>query len=84
MAAPSLHFRIDALRSGISVISDPPTFVLIGLGLALVAMFVIGFYWLATKDRPTRPHSSVASPPARNAAASSTFDVDEFDEWENV
>ncbi len=50
MAAPSMHFRVGALRSGVSVITDPPTFVLIGLGLALVAMFAVGFYWLATKD----------------------------------
>lgn len=38
------------------MISDPPIFVLIGLGLALVAMFAAGFYWLATMDRRARPH----------------------------
>lgn len=34
-----MHFRIDALRSGVSVISDPPIVVLIGLRIALAAMF---------------------------------------------
>jgi hypothetical protein len=38
-----MHFRIGALRSGVSVISDPPTFVLIGLDFALVATFATGF-----------------------------------------
>ncbi|MGS0893248.1 hypothetical protein ACVBGC_12000 [Burkholderia stagnalis] len=64
------------------MISDPPTFVLIGLGLALVAMFAVGFYWLATKDRPARRHAAVAPPPTRNAADPRSVDVDEFDEWE--
>ncbi|WP_179949661.1 hypothetical protein [Burkholderia sp. ABCPW 11] len=81
-AAPPLHFRIGTLRSGVSVISDPPTFVLIGLGLALVAMFAVGFYWLATKDRPTRPHSPVAPPLAPGAALPRAVAVDEFEEWE--
>jgi len=56
---PPMHFRIGALRSGVSVISDPPAFVLIGLGRTLVAMFAVAFYWLTTKDRPTPPHSPV-------------------------
>lgn len=77
-----MHFRIGALRSGVSVISDPPTFVLIGLGLALVAMFAVGFYWLATKDRPARRHAAVAPPPTHNAVDPRSVDVDEFDEWE--
>lgn len=64
------------------MISDPPTFVLIGLGLALVAMFAVGFYWLATKDRPTRRHAPVAPPPTHSAADPRSVDVDEFDEWE--
>ncbi|AWV02651.1 hypothetical protein DM992_25045 [Burkholderia sp. JP2-270] len=37
--------------------SAVPAFVLIGLGLVLVAMFAAGFYWLATMDRPIPPHS---------------------------
>lgn len=77
-----MHFRIGALRSGVSVISDPPTFVLIGLGLALAAMFAVGFYWLATKDRPTRRHAPVVPPPTHSAANPRSVDVDEFDEWE--
>ena len=64
------------------MISAPPTFVLIGLGLALVAMFAVGFYWLATKDRPTRPHSPVAPPLAPDAVVPRAVDVDEFEEWE--
>ncbi|MEN2470079.1 hypothetical protein [Burkholderia sp. GS2Y] len=65
------------------MISHPPTFVLIGLGLALVAMFALGFYWLATKDQPTRPHSPIVSPPTRSAAVQRpAVDADEFDEWE--
>ncbi|WP_231747235.1 hypothetical protein [Burkholderia sp. BDU5] len=64
------------------MISDPPTFVLIGLGLALVAMFAVGFYWLSTMDRPTRPHSPVAPPPTHSATVPRSVDVDEFDEWE--
>ncbi|MDN7526329.1 hypothetical protein [Burkholderia orbicola] len=64
------------------MISDPPTFVLIGLGLALVTMFAVGFYWLATKDRPTRLHSPVAPPLAPDAAVPRAVDVDEFEEWE--
>ncbi|WP_232343245.1 hypothetical protein [Burkholderia pseudomallei] len=58
------------------MISDPPTFMLIGLGVALVAMFAVGFYWLATKDHPIRPVSP--TPPA----APTSVPVDEFDEWE--
>lgn len=46
------------------------------LGLALVAMFGFGFYWLATKDRPTRPVSPM--PPA----PPTSVPVEEFDEWE--
>lgn len=52
------------------MISHPPTFVLIGLGLALVAMIAVGFHWLATKDRPTHPLPPsralrLVAPPAR-------------------
>lgn len=57
------------------MISDPPTFVLIGLGLVLVAMFAMGFYWLATKDRPTRRHAPVAPSPAPGAAVPRAVDV---------
>jgi hypothetical protein len=85
MATQPMHFRIGALRSGVSVISDPPTFVLIGLGLVLVAMFAMGFYWLATKDRPTRRYAPVAPSPVPGATVPRAVDVeefDEFDEWE--
>ena len=34
-----MHFRIGALRSGVSVISDPPIVVLIRLRIALTAIF---------------------------------------------
>lgn len=34
-----MYFRISALRSGVSAISDPPIVVLIGLRIALAAMF---------------------------------------------
>lgn len=34
-----MHFRIGALRSGVSVISDPSIVVLIGLRIALTAIF---------------------------------------------
>ncbi|MPV57193.1 hypothetical protein CFB46_10460 [Burkholderia sp. HI2761] len=64
------------------MISDPPTFVLIGLDLALVAMFAVGFYWLAIKDRPARRHAPVAPSPSHSAAAPPSVDVDEFNEWE--
>ncbi|WP_423760064.1 hypothetical protein [Burkholderia sp. NLJ2] len=62
------------------MIADPPIFVLIGLGLALVAMFAAGFYWLATLDRRARPHSPVAPPPTHSATVQRSVDVDEFDE----
>ncbi|WP_080433650.1 hypothetical protein [Burkholderia ubonensis] len=64
------------------MISDPPAFVLIGLSLALVAMFAVSFYWLTTMDRPTPPHSPVAPPPTHSATVPRSVDVDEFDEWE--
>lgn len=41
-----------------------PTFhtaVLIALALALVAMYALGFYWLATKDQSS--HSGASLPP---------------------
>lgn len=60
------------------MISHPPTFVLIGLCLALVAMFATGFYWLVTKDRTTARHPPVA----RSTTVARAFDVDEVDEWE--
>ncbi|MDR9173972.1 hypothetical protein FEP12_02744 [Burkholderia multivorans] len=62
------------------MISNSPTYVLIRLGLAFVAMFAVGFYWLATKDRPTRRHAPVAPPPAHSAADPRFVDVDKFDE----
>ncbi|WP_284898003.1 hypothetical protein [Burkholderia sp. lyk4-R2A-23] len=51
------------------------TVLLVGLALVLVAMFTFGFYWLATKDRPT--------PPKAPAPASPTA-IDERDEWEGL
>ncbi|WP_249744568.1 complement resistance protein TraT [Burkholderia pyrrocinia] len=51
------------------------TAVLIGLALLLVAMFAFGFYWLATKDRPTSPKTPAPSSPSSCA-------IDEHDEWE--
>lgn len=51
------------------------TAVLVGLAFVLVAMFGLGCYWLATKDRPTPPRTPAPSSP------SSTV-IDEHDEWE--
>ncbi|UQN68170.1 hypothetical protein L0Z11_10750 [Burkholderia multivorans] len=76
-----MHFRIGALHSGVSVISNSPTYALIRLSLALVAMFAVGFYWLATKDRPTRRHATVAPSPPHSAAGPRFLDVGKFDEW---
>ena len=45
------------------MISDPPTFILIGLSLALVEMFATGYYWLAGRHALIRP-----SFPRRRAA----------------
>ncbi|EDT41040.1 hypothetical protein BamMEX5DRAFT_3178 [Burkholderia ambifaria MEX-5] len=44
------------------MISHPLPFLLIGLDLALVAMFATGFYWLATKDLADTPSSARRSP----------------------
>ncbi|WP_322041455.1 hypothetical protein [Burkholderia diffusa] len=55
--------------------STPYTVVLVGLALVLVAMFAFGFYWLATKDRPTPPTTPAASSPVFST-------IDEHDEWE--
>ncbi len=64
------------------MISNSPTYVLIRLSLALVAMFAAGFYWLATKDRPTRRHAPFAPRELTVLAAPRFADVDKFDEWE--
>ena len=56
----------------------PYTIVLVVLALILVAIFALGLYWLATKDRPTSPQSSTPAFPAPSFAA-----VDECDEWES-
>lgn len=64
LAAPPMHFRIGALRSGVCV---NPTLYLalqICLGLVLVAMFGFGFYWLATKER--RSTHQTPPPPSRS------------------
>lgn len=59
------------------------TALLAGLTFALVAMFALGFYWFATKERSTSPHPPVSPLPARSGAVRSpAFDVDDFDEWE--
>ncbi|EMN5132547.1 MULTISPECIES: hypothetical protein [Burkholderia] len=49
--------------------------VLIGLALALFAMFAFGFYWLATKDRPTSPQTPLPFSPSPTV-------IGEHDEWE--
>ncbi|MDN8037895.1 hypothetical protein [Burkholderia vietnamiensis] len=51
------------------------TAVLVGLPLVLVAMFALGCYWLATKDRPTSPQTPAPSSPSPTV-------TDERDEWE--
>lgn len=51
------------------------TAMLVGLALILVAIFAFGFYWLATKDRPTSPQTPAPSSP-------SFTEIHEHDEWE--
>ncbi|UVE66914.1 hypothetical protein L2Y90_07330 [Burkholderia pyrrocinia] len=59
------------------------TVLLAGLTLTLVAMFAMGFYWLATNRRSTRTHSPIAPPPVRAATVQRpAFDIGELDEWE--
>ncbi|MCA7969903.1 hypothetical protein LGM42_08385 [Burkholderia sp. AU39826] len=58
---------------------DPPTFALIGLGLAIVPMVAVGFHWLAIEDWPARRHTPVTPPPTHSATTQRTA-VDEFDE----
>lgn len=59
------------------------TALLTALTVALVAMFALGFYWLAAKRRSTRAHSPIAPPPVRGATVQrSAFDISELDEWE--
>lgn len=59
------------------------TALLAGLTLTLVAMFALGFYWLATQSRSTRSHSPIVPPPVRGATVQRpAFDIDELDEWE--
>ncbi|MCS3400801.1 MULTISPECIES: hypothetical protein [Burkholderia] len=59
------------------------TALLAGLTLTLVAMFALGFYWLATKGRSTRSHSPIVLPPVRGATVQRPVsDIDEHDEWE--
>ncbi|WP_260400351.1 hypothetical protein [Burkholderia ubonensis] len=61
--------------------SPLPLAVLIGLALVLVAMFALGFYWLASKDRSAHPRSPAPPQPDRGGAQRPTFDADEIDEW---
>ncbi|KGR99711.1 hypothetical protein [Burkholderia pseudomallei] len=59
------------------------TALLAALMVALVAMFALGFYWLAAKRRSTGAHSPIAPPPVRGATLQrSAFDISELDEWE--
>ena len=79
-AAPPMHFRIGALRSGDFVNSTLCTAVLIALALVLVARFGFGFgfgfYWLSTKDCSARPNM-----PTRPTSPAS-IPIEEFDERE--
>lgn len=61
------------------MITDPPNFVLIGLGIALLAMFTVSFYLLATRDRSIRRHAPVARSPALDTSVPGSADADEFD-----
>ncbi|WP_186195977.1 hypothetical protein [Burkholderia gladioli] len=59
------------------------TALLAALPVALVAMFALGFYWLAAKRRSTRAPSPIAPLPVRGATVQrSAFDISELDEWE--
>lgn len=59
------------------------TALLAGMTLALVAMFAVGFYWLAASRRSTHAHSPIVPPPVRGATVQRpAFCIDEFDEWE--
>lgn len=59
------------------------TALLAALMVALVAMFALGFYWLAAKRRSMGARSSIAPPPVRRATVQrSAFDISELDEWE--
>lgn len=59
------------------------TVLLAGLTLTLVAMFALGFYWLATNRRSTRTHSPIAPPPVPAATVQRpAFGIGELDEWE--
>ncbi|CAJ4226254.1 Uncharacterised protein [Burkholderia pseudomallei] len=59
------------------------TALLVALIVALVAMFALGFYWLAAKRRSMGAHSPIAPSPVRRATIQrSAFDLSELDEWE--
>lgn len=70
-----MYFHVGALRSRDFVNSTLYTAMLVGLAIVLVAMFAFGYYWLATKDRPTSLQTPAPSSP------SSTV-IDGHDEWE--
>jgi len=57
--------------------------LLVGLTLALVAMFALGFHWVTTKGRSTRSHSPIVPPLARGTTVQRpAFGIGELDEWE--
>ncbi|KVV43091.1 hypothetical protein WT27_10175 [Burkholderia territorii] len=56
--------------------------MLIGLGLALVTMLAVSFYWLAAKDRPTRRHAPSLSRRLTAQPDPRSVDADEDAEWE--
>jgi hypothetical protein len=78
-----MRSRFGAIPSGAFVNFSLNTVLLAGLTLTLVAMFALGFYWLATNRRSTRTHSPIVPPPVRGATVQRpAFDIDELDEWE--
>ncbi|MPV67995.1 hypothetical protein [Burkholderia sp. BE17] len=58
------------------------TAVLLGLTLALVAMYALGFYWLVTRQGTTLPQPRVTPSPALTAAVyRSRSGPGDSDEW---
>ncbi|WP_245965110.1 hypothetical protein [Trinickia dinghuensis] len=78
-----MQSRVGAIRSGAFVNFSTHTALLAALMVALVAIFALGFYWLAAKRRSMGAHSPIAQPPVRGATVQrSAFDISELDEWE--